>query len=216
MWKGVLGIENHITECPCIDSAWFKLPVQDGIWCKWCCCWCCVVTREWWSCGTSSLLFFQEVQQKWKELLHHWNECLAPVLAIQHFKVYVGSSSLPVVVYSDHNPLVFIHKLKAKSTISEVEFKITRVCFGHQTHRRKGQCYWRMSLKSINFCQKSLQTFFLEGGVCVCVCVCVLWVIVALEISKPLSHADLHTIELPRTFYQVRQLLHKTNGKVLW
>ena len=68
-------------------------------------------------------------------------ECLAPVLAIQHFKVYVGSSSLPVVVYSDHNPLVFIHKLKAKSTISEVEFKITRVCFGHQTHRRKGQCY---------------------------------------------------------------------------
>ena len=42
-------------------------------------------------------------------------ECLALVLAIQHFEIYVSSSSLAVVVYSDHNPFVFIHKLKAKN-----------------------------------------------------------------------------------------------------
>lgn len=42
-------------------------------------------------------------------------ECLALVLALQHFEVYVSSSSLPIVVYSDHNPLVFIQKIKDKN-----------------------------------------------------------------------------------------------------
>lgn len=35
-------------------------------------------------------------------------ETLAMLLALQHFEVYVGSSSLPVTVYTDHNPLVFL------------------------------------------------------------------------------------------------------------
>ena len=42
-------------------------------------------------------------------------ECLALMLALQHFEVYISSSSLPIVVYSDHNPLVFIHKMKDKN-----------------------------------------------------------------------------------------------------
>ena len=42
-------------------------------------------------------------------------ECLALVLALQQFEVYVSSSGLPIVVYSDHNPLVFIHKMKNKN-----------------------------------------------------------------------------------------------------
>ena len=42
-------------------------------------------------------------------------ECLALVLVLQHFEVYVNSSSLPVVVCSDHNPFALIHKLKAKN-----------------------------------------------------------------------------------------------------
>ena len=37
-------------------------------------------------------------------------ECFALVLALQHFEVYVISSSLPIKVFSDHNPLVFLHK----------------------------------------------------------------------------------------------------------
>jgi len=34
------------------------------------------------------------------------------VLAVQHFEIYLTSSSLPIVVYSDHNPLTFINKMK--------------------------------------------------------------------------------------------------------
>ena len=42
-------------------------------------------------------------------------ECLALILALQHFEVYVTSSSFPIIVYSDHNPLVFLHKLRSKN-----------------------------------------------------------------------------------------------------
>ena len=42
-------------------------------------------------------------------------ECLALVLALQHFEVYVRSSCAPVIVFSDHNPLVFLNKLKIKN-----------------------------------------------------------------------------------------------------
>lgn len=38
-------------------------------------------------------------------------ETLALLLALQHFEVYVGSASLPVVVYTDHNPLVFLSRM---------------------------------------------------------------------------------------------------------
>ena len=39
-------------------------------------------------------------------------ECLSLILAVQHFEVYLTSSSLTIVVYSDHNPLTFINKMK--------------------------------------------------------------------------------------------------------
>ena len=42
-------------------------------------------------------------------------ECLALVLALQHFEVYVTSSSLPIKVNSDHIPPVFLHKLKDRN-----------------------------------------------------------------------------------------------------
>ncbi len=38
-------------------------------------------------------------------------ETLALILALQHFEVYVGSIILPVVVYSDHNPVVYLSKM---------------------------------------------------------------------------------------------------------
>ena len=37
-------------------------------------------------------------------------ECLSLILALQHFELYLTSSSSPIVVFSDHNPLTFIHK----------------------------------------------------------------------------------------------------------
>lgn len=33
------------------------------------------------------------------------------LLSLQHFEVYVGSSPAPVVVYTDHNPLVFLNRM---------------------------------------------------------------------------------------------------------
>ena len=38
-------------------------------------------------------------------------EALGPLLALQFFEVYVGSSALPVIVYTDHNPLVFLSRM---------------------------------------------------------------------------------------------------------
>ena len=42
-------------------------------------------------------------------------ECLSLILALQHFEVYLASSHAPIVVFSDHNPLTFIHKMKNKN-----------------------------------------------------------------------------------------------------
>lgn len=58
---------------------------------------------------THSVCFFSK---KFKQ--HQLNystiekEMLALLLALQHFEVYVDSSSLPVIVYTDHNSLVFL------------------------------------------------------------------------------------------------------------
>lgn len=38
-------------------------------------------------------------------------EALGLILALQFFEVYVGSSVLPVTVYTDHNPLVFLSRM---------------------------------------------------------------------------------------------------------
>lgn len=38
-------------------------------------------------------------------------EALALVLALQHFEVYLGGSSVPIVVFTDHNPLTFLSRM---------------------------------------------------------------------------------------------------------
>lgn len=42
-------------------------------------------------------------------------EALSLVLALQHFEVYLGSTAGPVVIYTDHNPLTFLNKMKNKN-----------------------------------------------------------------------------------------------------
>ncbi len=42
-------------------------------------------------------------------------EALALLLALQQFEVYIGSSSQPVEVFTDHNPLVFLHRMCNKN-----------------------------------------------------------------------------------------------------
>ena len=42
-------------------------------------------------------------------------KCLALIWAIQHFDIYISSSSKPTGVYTDQNSLVFLHKMKNKN-----------------------------------------------------------------------------------------------------
>jgi len=42
-------------------------------------------------------------------------ECLAMVLSLQHFESYLCPTKHPIQVFTDHNPLVFIHKMKNKN-----------------------------------------------------------------------------------------------------
>jgi hypothetical protein len=42
-------------------------------------------------------------------------ETLSLVLALQHFEVYLTSASGDIIVFTDHNPLVFLDKFKTKS-----------------------------------------------------------------------------------------------------
>ncbi|CAL9693082.1 unnamed protein product [Knipowitschia caucasica] len=38
-------------------------------------------------------------------------ETLSLLLALQHFEVYLGSSSVPIVVFTDHNPVTFLSRM---------------------------------------------------------------------------------------------------------
>lgn len=38
-------------------------------------------------------------------------ETLALLWALLHFEVYLGSSSLPIIVFTDHNPLTFLSRM---------------------------------------------------------------------------------------------------------
>jgi hypothetical protein len=42
-------------------------------------------------------------------------ECLSMLLALQHFDVYLCSSLYPIVIFTDHNPLTFVHKMRNKN-----------------------------------------------------------------------------------------------------
>ena len=42
-------------------------------------------------------------------------ECLGMILAVQHFEIYVSSGAYPILVYTDHNPLTFLHRMKNKN-----------------------------------------------------------------------------------------------------
>ena len=42
-------------------------------------------------------------------------ELLALVLALQHFDVYINPSADAITVYTDHNPLAFLHRMRNKN-----------------------------------------------------------------------------------------------------
>ena len=56
---------------------------------------------------------FREKQQCYYSTIK--KECLALILALQDFEIYDTASNSPLTVFSDHNALVFVHKLKNKN-----------------------------------------------------------------------------------------------------
>ena len=42
-------------------------------------------------------------------------ETLALLLALQHYDFYITAAQFPLVIYTDHNPLVFLNRLKNKN-----------------------------------------------------------------------------------------------------
>jgi hypothetical protein len=59
--------------------------------------------------------FSKKFNQQQKNYSTIEKECLALVLAIQHFEVYLSSSTSPIVVFTDHNPLSFLNKMRSKN-----------------------------------------------------------------------------------------------------
>ena len=55
---------------------------------------------------------FEEHQRKYSTIE---KETLALVLALKHFDVYLNTTVEPVMVYTDHNPIVFINKMRDKN-----------------------------------------------------------------------------------------------------
>ena len=132
-------------------------------------------------------------------------ECLALVLAIQDFEIYVSSSSLPLVFYSDHNLFVFIHKCKAKSQ-RLLRWSLMLQEYVLDIRHAKGKdnvisdCLSRVQI----FARMFTNFLFLKGEGVRSNCCCKYKL---LEISRLLSHADMRIVELPRTVHQVTQLL---------
>ena len=55
-------------------------------------------------------------------------ECYGLVLALQHFDVYINVTRFPVLVFTNHNPLVFMSRMKDKNQkILKMEFDYTTV-----------------------------------------------------------------------------------------
>ncbi len=62
--------------------------------------------------NTQYAIFYKKFSKCQKHYSTIDKEALAVLLALQHFEVYLGSGSgSPIVVYTDHNPLVFLSRM---------------------------------------------------------------------------------------------------------
>ena len=61
------------------------------------------------SCGLLKKKKFNSYQLNYSVIE---KEALGLILALKHFDVYINSSVGPLVVFTDHNPLTFLHSLQ--------------------------------------------------------------------------------------------------------
>ena len=67
-------------------------------------------------------------------------ETLFLIWALQHFDVNVGAGGL-ILVYTDHNPLTFLHSLRCPNQTTKVVVVSPGVQPGHKTYKRNRQQY---------------------------------------------------------------------------
>ena len=86
---------------------------------------------------------FEATQRRYSTIK---KEILALLLALKHFDVHLNITAEPVLVYIDHNPIVFINKIREESTSVAVEPDFTVVQYTDQPYKRKRKCYCWCSL----------------------------------------------------------------------
>jgi hypothetical protein len=69
-------------------------------------------------------------------------EYLALVLALQHFEVYVSSTSVPLEVFSDHNPLVFLQRASGTRVIASLYVG---------TYNKMPRITWHLMFSTLDF-----------------------------------------------------------------
>ena len=117
---------------------------------------------------------FSKVQRNYSTIE---KECLALLLALQHFEVYVTSLRLPIKVFSDHNPLVFLHKLKDKNQrllrwslmLQEYDLDITQECECENISKKVLQTFFflkRGSVTRIGIIWKVRKSQCIVSGIC--------------------------------------------------
>ena len=70
-------------------------------------------------------------------------ETLALLLALKHFDVYLNTTAEPVLVYADHNPIVFGNKMKEKDQ-HLLQWSLILQQYNNYTdqlYQRKRKCY---------------------------------------------------------------------------
>lgn len=107
--KGLLASAPILT-APNFEKS-FKLPIDAST------CGACAVIMQEDSNGVEHPINyfskkFNRHQQVYSIVV---KEALTLVLAVQHFGVYLGSIAAPIIVYADHNPLVFLHQMRNRN-----------------------------------------------------------------------------------------------------
>ena len=61
------------------------------------------------------MLFSKKLTDTQKRYCTTEKELLALILALQYFEIYVTAAKGPIVIFTDHNLLTFLHKVKNKN-----------------------------------------------------------------------------------------------------
>ncbi len=85
----------------------FRLKLMQALWVRGLSC--CRTPRR--TLRNLSVTFQKKISRTQYKYSTIEKEALALLRAVNHFEVYLGGSTFPVKVYTDHNPLVFLNRM---------------------------------------------------------------------------------------------------------